>query len=426
MIAGRVTSLLLVLAVQFLLARLLSPADFGAYSVLASLVAVAALAAQLGLNYTVVRLTAEAMARKTPGQAHAAITGSLRLVAVAGMGAAMAVVWPVGPWLVHKILHDAPSTLLLSAVGGWLVLLAMHGMIAEAFRGLQNMPAAAVSAGLLSTGLMAVVLTALWVAGRTVSLQGALVATLVALGVALALNGGALLRSLAQIGARVRPDYRRLLLASWPAAITAVTLLTTRHVDLWVLGARGSPAEAALYGAATRLGDLASFPLMMVNAAIAPLIVELHAKGERHNLERIVRGAGFMATVPALLLAVPLMVGARPVMGLAYGAFYEDGAVVLILFLLANLINAATGPCTLVLLMTGHQRLVMWLTSSAACAIAAGSWAVAAPGGPRAVAMVACSVIALQNIATMLAAYRKLGIVTAMDWRGAHQLLPRW
>ncbi|MEA1866831.1 MAG: oligosaccharide flippase family protein [Thermodesulfobacteriota bacterium] len=83
--AGKIITVISSLAVNFLLARLLTPEEMGAYFLTFSLVSVAAMIAQLGLSQTVVRLVAESIGTGQPGRAAADIRIVFRFGAIGSL-----------------------------------------------------------------------------------------------------------------------------------------------------------------------------------------------------------------------------------------------------------------------------------------------------------------------------------------------------
>jgi O-antigen/teichoic acid export membrane protein len=413
----RVGSAIFVLVTQALLARFLHPEQYGVYEVLTSIVAVAAFAGQLGLNYAVVRMVSTALAREAPGEAGGTIMVALVLVGASGLGIMALTVWPLGPWVTRFVIHQELTWTAAVLIGAWIMLAGCQGIVAESFRGLHRIKAAAVTGGFLSSALFMVVLTVAWLGAASMTVAGVVMLMVACVAVVLAVTGLALARTLKSLPAFRYPRPRSLLLIAWPAWVTGITLIATRHADLWALSAVSGPGEVALYGAGSRLADLVSFPLMVVNAVIAPTIARVHSLGEQGRLEALMRTAAMVASVPALLLLVAFAAGPDSILEALYGPFYGAGALVLVAIGTANLVNAATGPCTLALLMTGHQIVAMAITLAAALLIVAGALVLGGRYGANGVALVSAAVISIQNLVTLLAARKCLGVWTGIGYR---------
>ena len=68
-----------------------------------------------------------------------------------------------------------------------------------------------------------------------------------------------------------------------------------------------------------------------------------------------------VAMIPANINVAGFVLSGRPSLGLRYDDFHRDGYIVLIVLSVGRLTYAWTGSCEYTLMMTGHQRLMMYI-----------------------------------------------------------------
>lgn len=122
-----------------------------------------------------------------------------------------------------------------------------------------------------------------------------------------------------------------------------------------VAGAFLPAAELAHLSAALRTAQLTSFVLMVINMVVAPryakLWVDNHIAGIQHLAKWSTRGmialvlpvAGVMIVFPEWIMSI-------------FGEGFEQGATLLVIMALGQLVNVATGSVAYLLNMSGHER----------------------------------------------------------------------
>lgn len=173
----------------------------------------------------------------------------------------------------------------------------------------------------------------------------------------------------------------------------------------------GASADVVAYEAALRTVGVATLVLAGVQAPLVPHLARDLAHGDLVSAERRARATARLgAAIAVPLLALPCLAPA-----LVERAFGLPGAhlgPVLGWLALGELANALTGPCVLLLLMGGRERVVRDLAlAGTAVGVAVGAAAVPALG-PAGAALGACAHALVTNLGAALAARRTLGVVT--------------
>ncbi len=143
-------------------------------------------------------------------------------------------------------------------------------------------------------------------------------------------------------------------------AVFAITVLEfiLSQADKVILGSFLEPRAIGIYALAATMVAFVPVPLQSVNQIFAPMIADLHARGEQALLGRIyqtvtkwVIGFTFPFSLVLLLYAVPLL-------GI-FGSAFVVGSGVLMIGTLGQLVNVAAGSVGSLLTMSGHQKRIL-------------------------------------------------------------------
>jgi O-antigen/teichoic acid export membrane protein len=139
-----------------------------------------------------------------------------------------------------------------------------------------------------------------------------------------------------------------------PRAIGTASQMALKRSDIILVAALRSPAEAALYAAATRFVVLGQLGVQALQQALSPQLAALFAQGD-HDSARVVYRA---TTAWSMLLAWPTYIACAilaPNLLRIFGPNYESVAPVVVMLSIAMLAATASGAVDAVLLMSGHS-----------------------------------------------------------------------
>ncbi len=411
--AGKVTVILLGVGIASMLARILNPEQLGAYFTTYALVVIGSTIAQLGLDRAVVRFVSGAIATDQPGRARAAMRMSIGYGALGATIAAVVLLFGLGDWLAVNVFHSALIARVMPVAAGWLMVTALQSLFVETFRGLQRFDLATLFDEFLVDALTAMILALLIVAGTHVGLEPIAILSTIATFATATVAGVLLFRRVRGLDGPGDITHREIFAFAWPALVTNIAiLLLGRGVDLWILGAFRGQGEVAIYGAASRLVVFVATPFLIVQGVTPPIAAELHAQGRTRDMERAMRGAASIAGLPAFLVLIGFILFGSFAMSVVYGPYYAQGATALVILSTGRLVAVWTGACSVVLMMTGHQRIVMTVTIVAGIVSVALGIAVAPRFGYVGVAVTTSSVQIAQNLTQLFLAHRLVGIWT--------------
>jgi len=142
---------------------------------------------------------------------------------------------------------------------------------------------------------------------------------------------------------------------SWLAALATTGLI---WADTLLLGLFRDSAQVGIYNVSTRLVMLAAFVMAPINSAFQPYIAHLFHRGETRDLEHLYRLTTSWIVRLSLPAFIALLVFPQRMLGL-FGHQFVVGASVTMILALGKLVDAATGPCGLMLNMSGRVRTNM-------------------------------------------------------------------
>ena len=136
--------------------------------------------------------------------------------------------------------------------------------------------------------------------------------------------------------------------------VAAVFQVAVLWLDIFLVGALDSTEAAGHYTAASRFVFVGALALQSVVLVIGPQMSDLLARRERSRARSLYQTATLWITAASGPLCFALAVFS-PFFLAAFGSDFAPGASALTILALAMLVNIATGPVTVVLLMAGKS-----------------------------------------------------------------------
>jgi len=272
------------------------------------------------------------------------------------------------PWLsIHLVGAEAAANMstMLQTLALVLPVAALHDLFLAATRGAGSMKPTVMVENIGRLGLQAAAVLVVLLAGggaRALALAWSLPYVL-----GLAVATGWLWRLVSQRRAAVSgaagvpaTPWGRVTREFWaytaPRAVARVTQTALKRSDIVLVAALASPAEAALYTAATRFIVLGQLFVQSVQQALSPQIAGLFARDETRAANSIYQAATLWSMIAAWPLYL-VLTGFSPVLMKVFGEGYDVATDVVLILSLTMLLATACGPVDSVLLMAGHSWL---------------------------------------------------------------------
>ncbi|MCI5194736.1 MAG: flippase [Candidatus Electrothrix sp. AW5] len=414
--AGKVASLIMGLVLSSFLARLLSPEDMGAYFLALNLATFFSIFSRMGVDNSLQRFVAEALGRGQPHVACTIIRKGLTLTLISALLVAVVVYLWVGPWINQHLFTSERLGNSISFVSFWLILLTFQNIFTAVFQGAQQIQKAVIVNGLLTSSVATVFIAYYLMVKGQALLSEVLPWILIAGGCNILFALLALMNNKTISNKSVKKNksvgYIGLISHSWPLLVNAIMMFTLSQSGLWVMGAFASDAEVASYGAAIRMVVLTSMTLVIVNIILPPLIVHLHADNQKERLEKVLRSTATIAAIPALAVLLCYIFLGGWILEIVFGEHYRAGATVLMITSLGQVANVLVGSCGYVLVMTGHNYLIMFISIASSVIAFTGSLLLVQSYGSTGVAIGYTFAMLVQQLAMLLFARYRCGVWT--------------
>jgi len=354
--AIRALSMGLGFAVSVVLARLLGVREFGFYSLAMSVLGLLVVPATFGFPRLLVREIAAYRVKGEWGLIRGLLRFAQRTSLLASLSIALLgglVLWLLVGWFSGEAVRVL--ALAFVALPFW-ALLQLHGASLRGFE--QILTGQWASTVMRPLGFLILVGAAWLFAGGIEDASLALGLHILAAGIALVF-AFFLLRS--QLSRSVLSNAVSQNISVWTRSafflvFLALLNLIPQHAGILMLGWMRSPEEVGLYKVAYQTASLIPFGLMAVNTAIAPTLAQLYAVGDRGKLRKVMMTASAVATAFALPLVLLFTLRGSWFLGLAFGEAFAGSATALAVIAGGQLVNAATGPVGLLLIMSGHEN----------------------------------------------------------------------
>lgn len=400
--------------ISVLLTRLLVPEEVGAYFLALSVVTAAGLLARAGLEKSALQLIAAGLGAGDEGRTRVVVKRVLMIASVTVTAVALLIWLGVGRWLAIGLFRSEAMLTTVGVMAPWMAYLAFEALIAEVFRGFHDVPRASMYGGAISRSFCVLALLVILLWSGSASLRLVVVVTVSCGVLGLIPAALALWRKVGRLERRPLKGLstRHVLVTTWPLLFSNATMYTMGHADIWIVGAFEVESQVALYSVAVRVVMLVGLSLAIVNGILPPLIGEYNARGDRRELERLVRLVASVAAIPSALVLGVFMVAGGPVLAFLFGDFYRGGAAVLAILSVGQLVNVWVGSCGYVLIMTGHQRDLMWSSAVSGVISVGGALAVVSRFGVVGVAAAVATGTIVQQVLMLGLVRRRCGIWT--------------
>jgi O-antigen/teichoic acid export membrane protein len=395
---------------QVLAARLLTPALFGAYTLLATVTYIAAATLRVGLHQVVVRATAAALASGGEAAAHQVARRVVFAATLVGAIALPVLALLVVPLGLSLLFDEHVLDGLVFAVAGIVAAEAIRLVVSESFRGLHRQGTATLLGSALRSTLLLLPLVVVSVTTRQLTFAHVIWLMLGASFATLAAATLVFVGVMRKRGAE-RHGVASIYMAGLPFLITELTAAGLSMGDVVVIGYAAQHEELALYAAASRVAALIAVPAFVGTTALMPVIASLWSAENKNRIQELLRGYGFLTAVPTVgALLLVLLVG-DGLLALLFGPFYASGWPYMVVLAAGAAINTVLGYAAPVLMMTGHSRTVATVAVTMAIATVVAELVVVNVWGPLAVAIVAAGGISVQQAILMLLCKKRTGLV---------------
>ena len=351
-VAGLVVFVLATFGANVLLARVLGEEGLGRVTLATQLAFVAGAATRFGMDMAATRRVAVDLGTGEPGRARAIVARAVGIAALVSVAVAAAVAVGADPlsrlFGEGEVVRDA-----LRAAAVALPFVALCQVYLGATRGLKIMRHTLFVQWMGQPLLWVALMPVVWIVAETAS------ASVLAYAASWAIATGAA----ALAWRRETRGFDRLPVAEGemadliryggPRAPAALLSQLLFWADYFVLARYVEAAELGVYAAAVRVAQTLVLFLTAVNYMFSPFVADLHARGEREQLDSLYKALTRWTLAGTLPLMLLLLIAPEPVLRIFGGGFGEGTTAVRIL-LIGQVVNVAVGSVGFILIMVGR------------------------------------------------------------------------
>ncbi len=391
------------------LSRLLGAEGLGVYAFALSLATLLGTAARMGLTTLVVREVAVGQERGAWPEVVGLVAWSQRATA------AVAITLGLLVFALSSLLASPETRTTIGVAMVVLVLLTATTLRSAALRGLNavvvaSIPLQLVRPGLALSGIGVLYVLSLDSPHQAMGVQA--VAWLVA-------GLTALFFWQRRLPARPKEHVstpRKWLSAALPLLILDGLLVTIHQSDILMLKWLSSDASTGIYSIVAQLGRFTALVLIVANSVVSPRFAALHEAGKIGELQKLVRISAWAVTALTALLAVFLVVFGELALSI-YSPGFEVGYAALVVLVVGQAVNAMAGSVGYLLIMTGHDTDVAWVSVGVAVLNIALNVLLIPTYDMLGAALASAISVSIWNIALVILVRVRLGLnSTALAW----------
>ncbi|WP_269527002.1 flippase [Coraliomargarita parva] len=212
---------------------------------------------------------------------------------------------------------------------------------------------------------------------------------------------------------RLKPNFRgkSMMKVGLPLLLVSATSMIASNADTIMLGWLSSSSQVGFYSVAARLGFMTSILHMLTVSAVTPKIAALYGADKIKELELMVRRITLVLSSSGLFFVAFFVFGGSTLLQL-WGAGFADAYPSLICIAIAQFFNVSTGPSGIILIMSGHERLVGLVSSGSMVLNLALNYILIPRFGAFGASLATASVLVIENIIKVILVYLRTGIVT--------------
>ena len=405
---GQGASRLLGYATQVAMARMYGPGQLGFYVLGTTLVQIANILSQFGMDNGVVRYVAHYQAEGDVRRVRGTLIQALWVPFALSVALSVLLFLSSG-FLANTVFNEPFLETVFSAFSVSVPFFTLMSMALWATQGFQTVKPTAYVQYVLRPLLNLVLIVVFYL--FDVLVLGAVASYILSMVFGAVLSLYYLRRIFPRLLDReVKPKYesRALFRASAPMIVANLTQQVNSWLALLVIGAFENAREVGIYDVAFRTAALSTLVLFAFAGIFSPMISSLYRRGLLQDLAYLYKDVSYWAFTGALAFFLVTALLAQDIM-MVFGSKFVLGWPVIVVIAAAQLFSASVGPSARVLAMTGYQRIVMFATVGSIAAAALLNLLLVPAFGIFGAAAATAVALVLVNAVTLLFVHRLLG-----------------
>ena len=391
------------------LARTLGAEKLGLYALGMTLVGFVGLFNTLGLPTAAARFVSSYFARKDFVRLGIFLRTSIAFLASGNLILAAGFVL-VGPWMVIHLYHVPNLAPLIWPFALIMFFGVLNTFLGQVMAGYQDVTRRTLITHFL--GSPANILLAVMLISAGFGLGGYLAAQVASAFLVTALLATSVWKMTPQVARKPGPWHMEREVVAFSSAAFAVTGVefVLAQADKIVLGVYLDVREVGIYAVAMALVGFVPVVLQSVNQIFSPAISELYASEHKFLLQRLYSTLTKWILVLTIPLVLTLLMFSNSLMDI-FGSDFRAGSTVLAIGAIGQLLNCAVGSVGYLLLMSGHQTMLVRIQAGSALLMVMLMLFLVPRYGLAGAAIGTAAGVAITNAWSLLAVRRMLGMV---------------
>lgn len=331
----------------------LGAGNFGLFTLALAITGFIAVIADVGMGQGIVRFGAiGAQARGRVGVHHATMA-ALRVVLPVGLLVALALLWSTD-LLAESVFRKPQLAPLIAALALSVPFRSLAVVLTAATRAVKIMRCTVV---VLAVQALAALLLAIPLLAFNMGLQAVAISYVVS---SILAAGLALYYYVTLIYSKEKAQEKfplgQMVRFSLPLSLSSWTHFANERTEVFFLGLLPSAVDIGIYNIAWRLAGLETIFLESLDQILAPFASDLTHRRALEQLEALYKTTAKWGFTGALAFFLVFALFSERIM-LVFDPAFLAGSSVLVALGFAQLLNACTGPCGTVLIMSGHSGI---------------------------------------------------------------------
>jgi O-antigen/teichoic acid export membrane protein len=352
---GQIFAYVMRFAFGIVVAQALGADGFGLYTLGVTTSILLATISRLGLSEGVVHFLPSAVKQQDESQILGILRASLMLPALISIILAL-LLFGMADIIALKVFNEPAAGSVLRWMSIAIPIIALGRILLASTRGFKYMRYGVIADNfafnIVRLTLTVILLYIGW------GLAGTLGAYVIAWAVTTALSIFYLNRifSLKRSLGKAQLNIRKLLTFSAPICLTQIIRQLRGNFELLMLGMLSTMSSVGVYSAAIRVQAVGAMFLRAVEMVAKPIISELYHQGDISRLSQFYQTLSRWSFTFGLPYFITVLLFANPILAV-FGEEFKAGSSVLIIVGIGTLVNAGTGMCGAMIVMTGHSKL---------------------------------------------------------------------
>ena len=355
---GTMSGKAIILLFTLLIARVLGPKSVGLYFLGLSVVDLAIIPALLGLDSGIVRYVALFRGERNENRVKGTVISSLLIALPVSLIVAGALFF-LADKISAIVFHKPALTNVLKILSLSIPFLTVSTLLLATTQALKHMQYKVYAKDLGDSIFKIAFTLVFFIVGW--KLYGAVTATVISsiLVAAFSLYYANKFIPLSKNALQPSLEFKNILSFSIPQTFSSLTLFGIVYTDILMLGYFLSAKDVGVFSIAAKIALLSTLILSSFNTIFAPMISDLYNQKEAlllSNLFVTVTKWIFSLSLPLFLITIFL---SKPILSI-FGNEFVAGSVALIILSFGQLVNSATGPVGLLIVMSGRPLLELF------------------------------------------------------------------